>query len=151
MTAPTKKYRDDDKRLKRQAAGFWVYAYDDANPSSPPVLVEVGPGKPVTAIEWTVHLANSKAAWFKFDGLTGSGDILNPPLFGYPAGSFRNPSPPLTDVDGRRKQWVIDPGPRTLSTRRESLSFAKAAAADSGKPGRRLSATAVHPESRCWD
>ena len=110
-----KKYRDDDKRLKRQAAGFWVYAYDDADPSTPPVLVEVGPGKPVAAIEWTVHLANRKAAWFKFDGLTGSGDILNPPLFGYPAGSLRNPSPPLTDADGRRKQWVIDPGPRTLS------------------------------------
>jgi hypothetical protein len=125
VTARPMKYRDDAKKLKRQAAGFCVYAYDDTNPSAAPVQVEVGPGKPVTAIMWTVHLANKKAAWFGFDGLTGSGDILNPPLFGYSAASLRNPSPPLSDPDGRRKKWVIDPGPRTLSTPGTIVEFRK--------------------------
>src|SRR5437660_1228788 len=98
-TSRPEKYRDSGKRLKCQAAAFWVYAYDEANPSAPPAKVEVGPGNAVTAIEWTVHLANKKAAWFNFNGLVGSGDILNPPLFGYPVDSLRNTSPPLTDPD----------------------------------------------------
>jgi hypothetical protein len=125
VTSRPEKYRDSGNRLKCEAAAFWVYAYDDADPSAPPVQVEVGPGKPVTTLEWTVHLANKKASWFKFDGLTGSGDILNPPLFGYPAGSLRNPSPPLIDPDGRRKMWVIDPGPRTLGTPGTFVEFRK--------------------------
>jgi L-lysine epsilon oxidase-like protein len=124
VTARPEKYRDGELRLKRQAAGFWVYAYDDANTSGP-VLVAAGPGKRVTAIEWTVHLANKKASWFNFDGLTGSRDVLNPPLFGYPAGSLRNTTPPLTDPDARRKQWVIDPGPRTVGTPGTSVEFQK--------------------------
>src|SRR5689334_21705365 len=50
-------YRDNTagKKLKAQAAQFWVYAYDTANPSAEPVQVEAGPGKPIVRIEWTVH------------------------------------------------------------------------------------------------
>src|SRR4051812_20150436 len=68
LARPTK-YRDAQQRLKRQAASFWVYAYDDANPAAAPTRIKVGPGQAVVGIEWTVHLANKKAAWFKFDGL----------------------------------------------------------------------------------
>jgi hypothetical protein len=113
-------YRDSSpqKRLKKQGAQFWVYVYDSTKPSAEPVRIEVGPGKDVSRVEWTVHVANRKAAWFKFDGLTGALDILNPPDFGYPAGSLRNPS-------GSRDQWTIDPGPSTVSTPGDSKTFSK--------------------------
>lgn len=116
VITPPESYRDSSpqKRLKRQAATFWVYEYDLANPEAAPVLVKAGADQEVVGIEWTVHLANRKAAWFEFDGLVGAKDILNPPLFGYPANSLRNPQPPLSNPEGRRKKWVIDPGPRTL-------------------------------------
>ncbi|MBI3408064.1 MAG: hypothetical protein HY040_06870 [Planctomycetes bacterium] len=125
VPARPEKYRDGSKRLKCQAAGFWVYVYDDTTPSAAPVLVEAGPGKPVTGIEWTVHLANKKAAWFRFDGLIGAADILHPPLFGNSPGALRNPLPALTDPDGRLKKWVIDPGPRTASAAGTFVEFRK--------------------------
>jgi hypothetical protein len=118
VLSPPAQYRDGQKRLKRQAASFWVYAYDENNPAADPVKVEVGPDKPVRAIEWTVHVANKKAAWFKFNGLVGSKDILNPPNFGYPANSLRNPNGPSS-------QWVINPGPRTASIPGTTVEFKK--------------------------
>jgi L-Lysine epsilon oxidase N-terminal/L-lysine epsilon oxidase C-terminal domain len=120
VLSPPVQYRDStpQKQLKRQAATFWVYAYDEANPTAEPVKVEVGPGKPVARIEWTVHLANKKAAWFEFRGLTGSKDVLNPPNHGYPPNSLRNPA-------GPRSQWIIDPGPATASTPGTTVEFRK--------------------------
>jgi hypothetical protein len=113
---PPAKYRDAQQQLKRQAASFWVYAYDDANPTAHPVKVKVGPGEAVVGIEWTVHLANKKPAWFQFQGLTGSKDVLNPPNFGYPPNSLRNPG-------GPRSQWTINPGPRTASVAGSTVEF----------------------------
>jgi hypothetical protein len=111
-------YRDAQGQLKRQGATFWVYAYDDTNPSAEPVKVKVGPGQDVVGIAWIVHVANKKSAWFLFDGLTGSQDILNPPNFGYPPGSFRNPS-------GSREQWTINLGPRTATQPGQTVEFRK--------------------------
>src|SRR5436190_5700535 len=105
VLSPPSRYRDGQQRLKRQAASFWVYAHDEGNLGAEPTRVEVGPDQNVVAIEWTVQLANKKAAWFRFRGLTGSQDILNPPNFGYPADSLRNPG-------GSRSQWTVNPGPR---------------------------------------
>src|SRR4051812_34110949 len=77
LAARPAQYRDDQGQLKRQATTFWVYAHDAADPAAQPAKVKVGPGEPVTKIQWTVHVANKKAAWFKFSGLTGANDILN--------------------------------------------------------------------------
>ncbi len=107
------KYRDADGRLKRQAARFWVFEYDDANPAAEPVPVFAGTaaagngGVPAARIEWTVHLANKKAVWFNFAGVVGEGPAGYPP--GHP---LRNPS--ITDPAERRKKLVIDPRPRTV-------------------------------------
>jgi hypothetical protein len=95
-----------------------VYAYDDANPGAEPTRVKVGPGQAIVGIEWTVHLANQKAAWFKFNGPTGEKDILNPPQFGYPPGSLRNPN-------GPRTQWTINPGPRQATQPGVTVEFRK--------------------------
>jgi hypothetical protein len=54
-------YRDKQGRLKRQAARFRVYGYDKHNRL-------VGELTAADAeIQWTVHVANKKAAWYDFD------------------------------------------------------------------------------------
>ena len=91
-------YKDAQGRVKRQAARFRLFGYDKKGK-----LV-----KEITsvdaAIEWTVHLANHKAAWKQFDGLKP-----NPPL--------RNPGV------ASRISLVIDPGQRTLNAPNRHARF----------------------------
>ena len=73
---PDGSYRDvGEKLLRRQAARFWIFAYDEANPDNAPRAIVAGKDG-IARIEWTVHLANKKAVWYEFDGLTGEGDTL---------------------------------------------------------------------------
>src|SRR5688572_2319382 len=58
---PTGGFKDDAGRIKRQAARFRLYGLDgDGN-----VVQEITAAD--ADIRWTVHLANSKAAWYDFD------------------------------------------------------------------------------------
>ncbi|WP_321477574.1 LodA/GoxA family CTQ-dependent oxidase [uncultured Paludibaculum sp.] len=98
-------YRDASGRLRRQAVRFRVFEYDDTNPATPPIEVTAGQGG-VMAVQWTVHLANKKAIWHSFNGLTGE---QTP----YPPGDLRNSG--ITDAQERRKRLIIDPGARTIS------------------------------------
>ena len=83
-------YKDAKMRVKRQAARFRLFGYDaDGN-----VVKEITAAD--ADIRWTVHLANKKAAWKKFDGLNV-------------ATSLRNAS------EKNRNKLVIDPGERTLT------------------------------------
>lgn len=117
-------------RIKRQAARFRIFVYDEnqldsrrelkigdkyqfqLNTSTTgPQLVE----GTVVDIAWTVHLANKKASWYAFsenDGMHGYG----------PDHPLRNPE--VTQPD-RRRQLIIDPGPRTVSGDDGKASFAK--------------------------
>lgn len=54
--------RDAGGAIKRQAARFRIYAYDKYNN----VVGEVEHTKKST-IQWSVHLANKKAAWYQFN------------------------------------------------------------------------------------
>lgn len=54
--------RDPEGRLKRQAAQFRIYGYNAAGE----VVRELTHDRD-TSIEWTVHVANTKAAWFDFE------------------------------------------------------------------------------------
>jgi hypothetical protein len=128
-------FHDTSGALKKQAARFKVYAYD--NPADPGTRVAVGTtkigGKTVTGIEWTVYLANKKASWFQFQELTGSGFEGDA---GYLANNAANPGgnnqslpynplrsnvlfglsdDPATINDPKRRQLILDPGPRTVS------------------------------------
>lgn len=86
-------------RVKRQAARFRVYAYggDDEVP------YEVT--APEVSISWTVHLANKKGEWDRFEGRAGE-DL---PLDARRPGAARN-----ADV-GDRASLVIDPRARSVS------------------------------------
>jgi hypothetical protein len=112
------------KGRKCQAAAFWVFAHDNANLGAEPVLIRAGDnidGKTVKSIQWTVHLANKKAFWFDFDGLTGSDHVTNPPFFGYDPVSLRNTTP--TSPGDRRSQLIIDFGPRTVAAPADIAQF----------------------------
>lgn len=83
-------YKDSKMRVKRQAARFRIFGYGaDGN-----VVKEITAAD--ADIKWTVHLANKKAAWKKFDGLN-------------PNASLRNAA------EKNRNKLIIDPGERTIT------------------------------------
>ncbi len=94
-------YRDAKGRIKRQAARFRLFGYDKSGK-----LVREITAKDAT-ITWTVHLANKKAEWIKFQGRKS---ITNPNL-------RRNKN--VAD----RNSLIIDPGPRSVSGKNQSASF----------------------------
>jgi hypothetical protein len=110
----------DGGKIKRQAARFRIWEYKDNGagkyaPSAELTLDSSG----VANIEWTVQLANKKAAFFKFDGLLGD------PEFG-PSGIApvrRN------GAAGNDKKLWLDPGPRKISGRsKKGVEFRKGTA-----------------------
>jgi len=114
---PIDKFKDAQGRIKRQAARFRVYVYEDASDKrgreikiGDKVLVskwqtgELYKAK-LLDIEWTVYLANKKASWYQFKELGGE--------HGYaPDHPLRNTS--ITGANARQK-LIIDPGPQTVS------------------------------------
>lgn len=119
--APIKHFKDSKGRIKRHAARFQIFAYDDANPKGKPLTigdhVEGGGNRgKLVDIQWRVQLANKKAAWFTFDGLRGEA--------GYPDGTpLRNAD--ITDPV-ERQRLIIDAGPQAIdSTARRKASFGR--------------------------
>ncbi len=97
-------YRGADSAIRRQAARFRVFGYNAAGE----VVGELKPGVDgVSEIEWTVHLANKKSAWYQFYVPLDvpDGRLLQPEQYGR-----RN----ATVHDMEREQLVNDPGPRTV-------------------------------------
>ena len=92
-------YRDASGKLKRQAAQFRIYGYNAANE----VVGEITSAS--AEIEWTVHVANKKGAWYDFDAaldLTEAKDLKSARRNAFVQGADRD-------------QLVIDPGPRSVS------------------------------------
>ena len=62
-------FKDAQGRIKRQAARFQVFVYDEDNPDGRPLKfgdqVEGGGNRgTLVDIQWRVYLANKKACWF---------------------------------------------------------------------------------------
>src|SRR4051812_30441174 len=124
---PVQRFKDENNCIRRQAARFRVYVYDDASPAGRElklndIVTAQGPSRgggrqytgTVTDIVWKVYLANKKASWYEFDQLEGE--------HGYPASqALRNAE--ITDAS-RRQKLIIDPGPRSVSLKgRATASF----------------------------
>jgi hypothetical protein len=131
-------FRDEKDRIKRQAARFRVFEYEVdaegriANPK------EISVGGDIAAIEWRVHLANKKAAFFVFNGQSGADDAYLkrsqlPPSHPEKAPQAKAkeqgkkkvkedpPRPNLRNADisareDRRRLLEIDPGEQLIST-----------------------------------
>ena len=73
---PITTFKDDEGRIKRQAARFQIYVYDDEHPEGRPLKIGdhiEGGGNAGTLvdIQWRVYLANKKAAWYEFKPARG--------------------------------------------------------------------------------
>ncbi|WP_327440615.1 LodA/GoxA family CTQ-dependent oxidase [Pseudomonas donghuensis] len=95
---------DENGQLKREAVEFRVYGYD----ADGQVVAELNAEN--AKVTWTVHVANAKAAWFKFR------HAMDVPSLADTVVERRNPS--ITDPSERRR-LVIDPGPRSIVGRNE--------------------------------
>ncbi|MFL6255822.1 MAG: LodA/GoxA family CTQ-dependent oxidase [Pyrinomonadaceae bacterium] len=132
--APITTFKDAQQRVKRQAARFRLYSYDDDLKQGKEVQVgdvittvwvrsgqsssgQLATGE-VVDIEWTAYLANKKASWYEFEQLDGE--------HGYSSGhKLRNSD--VKDADARQ-QLIIDPGPQTVShtdKKQRTAQFAK--------------------------
>jgi hypothetical protein len=96
-------------RVKRQAARFRIFAYNAAGQ----VVQEITEAD--AEITWTVHLANKKAEWDRFNGRAGE-DL--PIGQRQPRTAWRNRDIRGTseaDDQEARRVLIIDPGPRSLT------------------------------------
>jgi len=109
----TTTFKDAEGRVKRQAARFQIYVYDEKSPEGRPLELGAaieGGGNHGTLIDiqWRVYVANKKSAWYEFKQLEGEhGYAVDHPL--------RNPT--ITDADARQC-LVIDPGPQVPQWKR---------------------------------
>lgn len=97
-------YKDQAGAIRRQAARFRLYGYNREGQA----VRELRPGRDgVAEIEWTVHLANRKPAWYRFSLALDipEAKLLKPDQYGR-----RNADVPPPD----RGRLVNDPGPRTV-------------------------------------
>lgn len=115
------KFKDSEGRIKRQAARFQVYVYDEDSPEGRPIKLGdniAGGGNEgvLVDIQWRVYLANKKAVWYDFDQLEGE--------HGY-AADHRRRNSAIMDTN-ERQQLVIDPGPQVVNcTDRRRADFSR--------------------------
>jgi hypothetical protein len=105
----------DSGQIRRQAARFEVFVYDDQTPQGREVaigdtfaVVDEHSGQLLSVriddIQWTVYLANKKSSWYEFKETAGE--------HGYASDhALRNAD--ITDAQ-ERQQLIIDPGPRSV-------------------------------------
>jgi L-lysine 6-oxidase len=113
LTGPIIDFKDIKGLIKRQGQPFKIFQENGE---------EITLDSPnVASIEWTVHLANKKAAWYQYSELQGnllygeSNSYTNQNIL------FRNPNILGSD----RQSLIIDPGPRSISGKQQSIGFNK--------------------------
>jgi hypothetical protein len=137
MPIDASSFRDTEQKVKRQAARFRLFAYDTPQTKFPSEdsgrEVKIGDcvgGKTIADIIWTVHLANKKNNNYAIVSKNAEGKKGEYGILAYTEG----PLPPIRNLDRgpnmddliRRKQLVIDAGPRALaasSNGSETLEF----------------------------
>jgi hypothetical protein len=91
-------YKTPEGKVKREAARFRIYGYDKQGRVVREITAEEA------GIEWRVHLANRKTAWYQF---LNAMDMRSFALVTKP----RN----AAVQNAQRRQLVIDPGPRSIA------------------------------------
>ena len=111
---PVKSFKDESSQVKRQGQVFKILTSDDTE------LTVDSPN--VASIEWTVHLANKKAAWYQYSELEGNLLYGEANSYKNRGVAFRNES--LT-TEEERQTLVIDPGPRSINGVCQTVGFDK--------------------------
>ncbi|RBM18706.1 LodA/GoxA family CTQ-dependent oxidase [Streptomyces sp. PT12] len=91
--------KDPDGAIRRQGARFRLYAHD----AQDRVIGELIPGEDGVSVEWGVHVANAKAAWYAFNLALDLDE----------AASLSSPRRNAGIAD--RASLVIDPGPKKMN------------------------------------
>ena len=94
-------YKDAAGRVKRQAARFRIYGFDETNK----VVAEIT--SKIAEITWTVQVANKKAVWYEFKGVKAGLDTDS----GKRANCLRN----RRILGDDRKRLVVAPTPRSIT------------------------------------
>ncbi|KAG0698475.1 hypothetical protein DFH29DRAFT_941178 [Suillus ampliporus] len=104
-------FRDSKNRIKRQAVRFRVYAYDKNGKILGEITSETSTGYKIT---WSVHVANHKATYYEFSGMSHAYVILWMSLIFArlgeyrPRGGLRNPDvQPLMSPE-KRSDLIVD-------------------------------------------
>jgi hypothetical protein len=114
---PVTRFKDAEGRIKRQAARFQVYVYDDESPQGRPLQMGdavSGGGNQgfLVDIQWRAYLANKKASWYQFEQLAGE--------HGYaPDHPRRNAG--ITAPEARQR-LIVDPGPRIVDCKKNRVA-----------------------------
>jgi L-lysine 6-oxidase len=121
------KHCKEGGRVRRQAAQFGIYVQDSADPSDPGREITLD-DPAVESIEWTVHLANKKAAWYDNDELIGNVMMATATDAKYYEENT-NDNPTLHNAGvpakDRQRQLIIDPGPRSISKPGDTVAISK--------------------------
>ncbi|KLN63993.1 LodA/GoxA family CTQ-dependent oxidase [Vibrio sp. VPAP30] len=122
-------FRDKDGNVKRQAARFRLFAYDNDQTTYPSNdtgrEVKIGDtigGKVIKDIVWQVHVANKKNNNFKITSDNGTPEGAEEGIVAYQNGK----TPPIRNAEfgaelqdiNRLKALVVDPGPRAISVKK---------------------------------
>lgn len=113
-------FKDGDRLLKKQVQRFRVYAFDGEGR----VIGEVTAAD--AAIEWDVHVANTKAAWYGFNNPLDNGAVA-PGLPGQKRNQF------IVSDSQREKMLVIDGGLTRIAGTNTNSSGADQAYAMGGR------------------
>lgn len=95
-------FKDGDQLVKKQVQRFRIFAFDEQDR----VIGELTARQ--AEIEWDVHVANTKAAWYGFNNPLDNGDLAP----GLP-GKLRNQF--VVDDAERERMLVIDGGPTRIA------------------------------------
>lgn len=116
---PAGGFKDGEQRIKKQVQRFRIYGFDEQGRVVREITAEDA------EIEWTVNVANSKAAWYGFNNPLDLDDLA-PGLPGQKRNQFI--------AEGQRERMlVIDPGPVTIAGSRGNADDDQAAAPMVGK------------------
>ena len=98
-------------RIRPQAARFRIFEYEKgADGKFHPIGEVTLDDHRVSQITWTVHVANRKASFCKFEGQNGA--LANPLFSDYTPERMRNSQ--IKGIDQRRNLLELDPGPKTI-------------------------------------
>ena len=108
---PIKTFKDEEGRIKRQAARFQIWAYDEEHPKGRPLKLgrsDRGRGERRHARRYSVARVPGEQ-----EGVPGTNSASSKGEHGYdPSHPPRNAA--ITD-EGARQRLIIDPGPRTVT------------------------------------
>ncbi len=145
----SKDLRDEEGNLKKQAARYRIYAYDQANTHSYPegagtevvVGTKLPDGRKVVDLIWSSHLANKKAAAYNV--------VNNKGILAYKDAvpQLRNPET-HGDIDSayRLNRLMIDAGPRAISaSSNEGAKFDRCTRASCVRKGGKIKKLPEYP------